>query len=73
MDIEITIPPKEGEHGYFDPKLAKNNIQILRYKRTHWLVETKDSDSIIGCHFSTKEKLDNEDIKYQGILKNVKK
>tara|TARA_Y100000814_G_C12021149_1_gene295619 strand:- start:66 stop:299 length:234 start_codon:yes stop_codon:yes gene_type:complete len=73
--ININIPPKEGEHGYFDPKLAKNNVQVLKYKRTHWLIETDSSDTFIGCHYSTMEKqeLDEDSIKYQGIVKNIKK
>ena len=75
MVTQINIPPKEGEYGYYDPKLAKNNIQVLRFKRTHWLIETDTSNSLIGCHYSTSEKQDfNDDsIKYQGVVKNIRK
>lgn len=72
INCEISVPPKIGEYGYFDPKLAKNNLVILKSKRTHWLIKGKD-DSYVGCHYSTKDEIQNEEIKSQGLIKEVKK
>lgn len=73
-NVDINIPPKEGEYGYFDAKLSKNNLQVLKSKRTHWLIKiNNDEDSYVGCHYSSKDEINDENIKIHGIIKEVKK
>ena len=73
LNVDINFPPKEGEYGYFDAKLSKNNLQVLKSKRTHWLIKINDDENYVGCHYSSKEEINDDNIKKHGIIKEVKK